>query len=109
MVETKDLFEKNLIQFSGLQEEDSFDKTKITDLTAQAYQKLQKMLDKEITLHMHIKKYVEGKESRTKYSIHAKLISPGFNFTAHAVEWGLYPAVRHALENLSRETIKRVK
>jgi hypothetical protein len=108
-MEANDLMEKNLLQFSGIREEDTFEKTKVLNHSAQVHQKLQNMVTGEITLNIHVKKYAKNKESRVKYSIHAKLISPGFNFTAHAVEWGLYPAIRRALENLSRETIKKLK
>jgi ribosome-associated translation inhibitor RaiA len=92
------------VTISGIEDEDDFIKSVIYQEIESTLKKINKFYPVNY-LVVHADKYGTGK--RTKHSIKARLATEkGFFFT-HGRAWDLAQAVKAALANLEKETIKR--
>jgi len=101
------------IQFIGLHEVKNLeDYNKIQEIAAKNYDELSKRIDNIAGLSIHIKVY--NKEGRKqKYSVHAKIATPGQLFVSGKSRsrsyWNAKEAVEEALNHLKREIFSSFK
>lgn len=93
------------IRVSGLREEDVFTRDGVYDEMVGTTKKLTSMLTiSDFTLN--VKKYHETGD-RKKYSVKIRLITDKGDFHADDCEWGIFKAVKKALEKLEREVYRK--
>ena len=90
---------------SGIHEEDAFVRDAVYGVVVDSVKKIAKMLNVS-HFSMHIKRYKEG-GNRTKYSMHANMMTDKGEFFAEDSEWDILKTSKLVLEKLEREVYKK--
>ena len=101
-------FENKSIEASNAPELDSFETSKIESALIQSFDKLHRIVNNEMNLHVHFKQH-ETNGSKTKHSVHLKLTLPGHTLVASETGWVLLAVLQKALNVIERETVESVK
>ena len=96
------------IEASNLPELDGFNKSKAESALILSFDKLQKLVNNQVLLHVHFKRHETGGK-RAKHSVHVKLGLPGKTLVASESGWNVVNVLQKALKALEREAIESVK
>ena len=101
-------FGERKIEASNLPELDSFEKSKVESALIVSFDKMQRIVNKEMFLNAHFKQH-EAEGTRKKSSVHLKLSFPGKTIVASDSGWTALGVLQSALKKLERETFASVK
>ncbi|MFA4856155.1 MAG: hypothetical protein WC634_06270 [archaeon] len=101
-------FGERKIEASNLPELDSFEKSKIESALIASFDKIYKIVNKEMLLNAHFKQH-EAEGTRKKSSVHLKLSFSGKTIVASDFGWDVLSVLQNALKTLERETLSSVK
>ena len=101
-------FEDRKIEVSKLPKVDSFEGGKIESSLCLSFDKIKRVANNDILLHVHFKQH-ESDGKRAKHSVHLKLSLPGKVLVASETDWNLMAALQKALNVLEREATESVK
>jgi ribosome-associated translation inhibitor RaiA len=101
-------FEDRWIEVSDAPDLDGFEKAKVVESLSVSFDKLQRVVGKELFLHVHFKRH-EVQGSREKHAVHLKLVFPGKTVVASESGWQPVEVLQAALKVLERETVEFVK
>jgi len=93
------------VTISGMHEEDNFVKSLVNEEIERELKKLGKIMQISHFV-MHLRKYHEAGRT-VKYSVHARLFTPGANFFAEDYAWDLTKATKGVLSKLEKELIRK--
>jgi len=96
------------IQKIGLPDFDEVDAVELQNCLEKTFDKLQQISGEDIQLVLHFKDYNKG-GSKTKHSVHARLIAGGKTTSAQEVGWKAVATAKKALSVLEREAVEAVK
>jgi ribosome-associated translation inhibitor RaiA len=92
-----------IIHGKGISEIDPLDEKIINDIFNEYSKKLQRAYKEINYLEIYLKDYKKSKNSKDKYSIHLKVISPHPLIKSDSSDWDLKKALRIAFEKLINE------
>lgn len=98
---------KNIIKYSGLNDLDLMEQTKLKNIAEKEYDILKRMYNNIMDLSINIKVY--DKEKRKKYSVHARIEGPSKIFSASDADWDINTVTRSVLIKLRNELQKQFK
>lgn len=99
---------KGNIQVSNMPKLDSFEEEKLKTALAKSFDRLQKLVNNQVLLHVHFKQH-NATGRRAKHSVHLKLSLPGKTLVASESGWKAVNVLQKALKALERETAESVK
>jgi ribosome-associated translation inhibitor RaiA len=101
-------FGERKIEASNLPELDSFEKSKVESALIASFDKMQKIVNKEMLLNAHFKQH-EAEGTRKKSSVHLKLNFPGKTIVSSDSGWDVLAVLQNALKMLERATLSSAK
>ncbi len=104
----KKFSDTSFIQFVGWQKEDFLSRDKAFNSALNTYFKLHEIIKHPLNMYIHIKTH-NDEFGKKKYSIKARLNSPGIFFEAKSTKWNFVNAVQDAMHTLEREAIDKLK
>lgn len=97
------------IQYIGIDQLDDTEKQVLDKLSAEYYEKIQRMLKNETSIVIHVKEY-EKQGSRKKYSLHVRAIAPTVIFeSSNASDWDLARTLHKAFNDIEKQIEHRFK
>lgn len=99
---------KRNIQVSNLPKLDSFEEERLETALTKSFDKLQKVLNNQVLLHVHFKRH-NATGRRAKHSVHLKLSLPGKTLVASESGWNAVNVLQKALKALERAATESVK
>lgn len=97
---------KNIIKYSGLNELNLIEQTKLKNVAEKEYETIKRSYHNIMDLAINIK---VRNQKKKKYSIHARIEGPSKVFSAESSDWDITNVTRDVLTSLNSELKKSFK
>lgn len=97
---------KNIIKYSGLNNLNLIEQTKLKNVAEKEYENIKRSYHNIMDLSINVKVHNQKKK---KYSIHARIEGPSKVFSAEAADWDVASVTREVLNSLNSELKKSFK